>query len=315
MARGFEILLLVILLGAFGFSAHILWTNMHSREAIYQEYKSNESQDYGYLNNMSHQFYPNMRYKSNKISYNIEASCDEKKREEVERAFNILSEKTILEFYPANGKGDIVVLCSELPKEKETEEKDHFIAGEGGASEVVNATVFAIILEGKIYIYRDEKCEKPNVAIHEILHALGFDHNNNTRSILYPVSNCEQEIDSYLIDDINRLYSIESEPDLAIESITANRSGRYLNYVIKIGNYGLKESKNATLKIYGEDEEIMRYDLGEIELGMKRILTAQNIRLKRDYDSIRFVVELKKGENDLNLMNNFAEIAVLEQAN
>jgi len=312
MKRSFEIVLLVILLGAVCFSTYILWMNMPGKEASYKEYKSNESLYYGHLDNTSHQFYPNMRYKSNRISYNIEALCSEKKKEEIKKAFDILSEKTILEFYPVSGKSDIIVLCSELPKEKEAEEKEHFIAGEGGVSEVINATVFAIILEGKISLYRDEKCEKPNVAIHEIFHALGFNHNNNTKSILYPVSNCEQEIDSYLIDDINGLYSIKSEPDLAIESINANRSGRYLNYVIKIANYGLKESKNATLKTYSGDKEIITYDLGEIELGMKKILTAQNIRLKGDYNDIKFVVELKKDENDLNPMNNVAEITLAE---
>ncbi|MCX8158846.1 MAG: M12 family metallopeptidase [Candidatus Pacearchaeota archaeon] len=308
MKRAIEILSLIILLIVFSFSIYVLWLNLYDGKAKYSEFSTNESfKNFSYLSNVSYQFYPNMRYRSNEISYLIDNLCTEKKKESVMRAFEILSEKTILRFYPGKDKGEIIVLCSNISNGKLDKER-HFIAGEGGASEIINATVFAIITEGKISLYREERCEKPKVAIHEIFHALGFEHNNNTLSILYPVSDCEQEIDDYLVEEINRLYSIKSEPDLVIESISANRTGIYLNYVIKIANYGLRESKNATLKVFSGDKMITNYDLAEVGLGMKRIITAQNIKLGKSYKKIEFVIEPGKNESDLDITNNKAEI-------
>ena len=112
--------------------------------------------------------------------------------------------------------------CSDITPEPT--QKDHFVAGEGGPTLVINTTVYAIILEGKIALYRHEICDEPQIALHELLHALGFDHNSNSKSIMYPITNCAQELDDYIVQTINQLYSVPSRGDLLIEEIDANKS-------------------------------------------------------------------------------------------
>ena len=247
------------------------------------------------------QFYDNMRYKSSKLSYNIEDTCDFGKIENVKEAFSILSEKTVLEFYESENGHDIEILCADISPS--SDEKGHFVAGEGGPSEIVQAGKYNVILLGKISLFRIDKCDKPQIAVHEILHALGFDHNTNKTSILYPITNCKQEIDDYIIDEINSLYSVKSLPDLSIEKAEASKIGRYINFEIVVFNVGFKDAEKSKLKVFAEDTEIREFELEELNVGAKRILTVENLRLPlRKIDSIRFSVEFDSEE--LSKANN-----------
>ena len=80
-------------------------------------------------------FYPNLRFTSKKISYYIDPSCEGQKANDSKKAFEILTNQTILEFFESpNGK--IKVSCSvqeQVPKE------GFFIAGEGGPNSIINA--------------------------------------------------------------------------------------------------------------------------------------------------------------------------------
>ena len=59
----------------------------------------NKSSGQESFNDSSSQFYPNMRFPDYKISYRIEDSCTLQKREDMERAFEILSSRTPLRFF------------------------------------------------------------------------------------------------------------------------------------------------------------------------------------------------------------------------
>ena len=48
------------------------------------------------------QFYDNLRFSDKEISYKIYDECTLKKKQDAEDAFDILSEKTILNFYPVD---------------------------------------------------------------------------------------------------------------------------------------------------------------------------------------------------------------------
>ncbi|MEX2017229.1 MAG: hypothetical protein WD876_02045, partial [Candidatus Pacearchaeota archaeon] len=75
------------------------------------------------------QFYPMMRFPTPDISYRID-DCPLGKKEDMQRAFEIVDEKTILSFYPASNseEEDIYVTCDSGSKI----EGRFFIAGEGG---------------------------------------------------------------------------------------------------------------------------------------------------------------------------------------
>jgi len=308
-----NIIALVILVFALSFGVYVMWLNLPIGSKTYIPYVANSSdyllEDYG--GNVSGeivQFYQHMRYSDRNISYKVESACNEEKSSNIRKAFEILSERTILSFNEVLENPEIKILCSDVAPE--AEEKGHFIAGEGGPSEIINTTNFAVILSGKVSLYRENKCDEPKVAIHELLHALGFDHYNNKASILYPITSCDQQIDSEIVEMIDKLYKVDSLPDLIIESIEATREGRYLNFDINISNVGLIKSKDADLQLFFEDDKIANFSIGKLDIGEKKILAVENLRLPSRADKITFVVE-SEDIGELSLANNRAEIYTL----
>jgi hypothetical protein len=302
------ILLLSIILS---FSIYYLYLNFpqEEREFIFTG-NSGESELIEYSGGK--QFSENMRYPSKKISYTIDEICDSNKKEQVLEAFRILEVKTILEFYPSQ-IGEIKILCSDIPPVSENE--DYFIAGEGGPASVLNTSIYDVILEGKISLFRQERCnDLPIVALHEILHSLGFEHNDNPGSVLYPTLECDQEIDDYIIEDLNDLYEQDSASDLKIEKVEASKSGKYLDFYIEVLNQGLISAKDVPLTIY-HDEEAVEFDdgknyvnLGEIGVGVKKILNVTNAKISRSSENLRFVIDVENNIVELFENNNEASM-------
>ena len=143
--KAVNILILFFLLCALGISLFILWENLPGQTEEFKSIGVDEKMQNVYTNGM--QFYPNLRYSDKKISYSISQGCAGKKEKYVIDTFYLLSEKTILDFYETPDKGEIEILCSEIAPSSEN--KDHFIAGEGGPSEIVDTGLFYVILSGK----------------------------------------------------------------------------------------------------------------------------------------------------------------------
>jgi len=208
------------------------------------------------------QFYPKMRFPTSSISYRIE-DCPLNKKEDMERSFEFISEKTILGFYSVQNNEEIYVTCDSQSKI----EGRLFIAGEGGPTNITQTSNFNVIKQGAITLIKESKCPIPNVGIHELLHVLGFDHSPNPNNIMYEVSRCEQEISQDIIDTINNLYSTPTLADLSIDNASASMHGRYLDVSLTIINNGLKKSENSTVKIYADGDKVKELEIGELEIG------------------------------------------------
>lgn len=301
-----DILMLLLLLTLLGGALYLLWFNMPGKPVEYEDFHLNISE---HVYSEGIQFYPNMRYRDRAINYSISSNCDAGRKSDAEKAFLFISEKTTLNFYNAgDGDAEIKILCSDVsPK---PEEKGHFVAGEGGPSEIINTTNYAVILSGKVSLFRENDCDKPNVAIHEILHALGFNHEDNQKSIMYPLTKCDQEMGNSIINEINRLYKTDSLPDLAIEKVSANKTRIYLNFDISIANFGLKNSDSSKLVVYAGNEIIKDYELEEMDIGTKKVLTVVNLRIPRDTESISF--EVSSSEKELDLANNNVKMKLVK---
>jgi len=245
------------------------------------------------------QFYPNMRYPSREINFFIDDSCNQKKKEDILLALKILESSTILKFKESYKNPEIEYSCAPL---EEDVSSNHFIVGEGGPITIINTTLYNVILKGKVLLYKEERCKKPVVTIHETLHALGFNHTSKEKSILYPFTSCDQEIDPEIIETINELYAAESLSDLSIESVNATRVGNFLFFEITIANIGLKDNTNSTLIIYSNEKEIKTIPVGTLELGKKKIFAAKNILLFGKISSITF--SIKTEEKELSKKNN-----------
>lgn len=301
--RILDFILVLLLLAMLGFGLWLLYENLPGPIKIQSGNFSAENINESYSEAI--QFYPNMRYPDKSITYKIEDSCSNKKMADIESAFAILSEKTILTFSPSDTP-EIDILCSNIAPT--AAEKDHFVAGEGGPSEIVNTTAYSVILSGRIALYRAETCNTPQVAIHEILHVLGFDHSSYPKSIMFPVTDCKQKIDTSIIEAIDKLYSIPSAPDLSLVSINAFAHDRYLDFNATIANFGLKDSLYSWLVVSTESGEIKRFDLKQIDLGVKQTLEVQNLKMQRNAKSVFFTIETP--EEEISKDNNVATISL-----
>src|SRR3989344_331819 len=289
-----DFLILLLLFTIIGLGVYVIWFNLPIGPGGYNTFSINTSKS----ESNSIQFYPNMRYVDKTINYYISNSCDFERMKNAQEAFLVIGDKTVLTFTKVGNPSDaqIRVLCSNIAPTPE--EEGHFVAGEGGPSEIINSSRYAIILSGKVSLFRLTNCDSPNVAIHEILHALGFDHNGNEKSIMYPITGCDQEIDIYIINEIDRLYRADSLPDLVIEKGAANKTGRYLSFDITIANFGLKDSTDSDLSIYAGGELVKDFNLGEINIGTRKVLSVENLRVPRDSGDILFQVRTEDRELD-----------------
>ncbi len=244
------------------------------------------------------QFYQNMRFPTENISYRIE-NCPLAKSEEVKRAFDIISMETVLNFYGSKSNEEIFVTCDSKSKM----EGELFVAGEGGPSNITKTPNFNVIKNGQILLLRESKCERPNVAIHELLHVLGFDHSSNPDNVMYNFSACNQEIGQDIIKTVNSLYSTPSLTDLSIENVSAAVHGRYLNTNISIMNIGLKDSENSAIKIYADEKLIEELDVEKLEVGYgRRIILGNILLLQTNFQNLKFILEYP--DEELNKENN-----------
>ncbi len=240
----------------------------------------------------SMQFYSNMRFPNKAISYRI-SDCPLQKQNDMEFAFDIIENLTSLRFYPSNDE-EISIMCEEQNRIS----NGLFIAGEGGPTNITVAGEFNVISHGDILLITESKCPKPNVALHELLHVLGFEHSTNRENIMYNLTNCEETIGEDMIQLINSLYSIESNPDLIFKDASASMAGRFVSINMTIINAGLKDAGESKINIYADGNLIKEIYLESLEIGNGRIITIENI----------FVTQISVSELELSINSNFNEI-------
>lgn len=264
----------------------------------------NENSNFSVSNTLESQmqFYSNMRYPNKEISYRIQ-NCNLKKQDDMKTAISIVDGLTSISFYPVTNNEEITITCDETAKFS----GDLFVAGEGGPINITQSESFNVIHKGAITLIRDSNCATPNVATHELLHALGFDHSSNENNIMYPVSKCNQEIGQDTINVINELYSYPSLPDLAFESASASMKGRYLDIEFVVRNNGLKDSDSTNVIVYADNKQVKDINLEEIPIGAGRSVKFSNILiLQTSVNELKIAVdssfpELNKENNEIML--------------
>ncbi len=241
------------------------------------------------------QFYSNLRYPSSNIPYNIDTGlCSLKKQDDIKRAFEIIENLTILNFYPSLNP-ELYISCDSRVVVNE----NYFVAGEGGPVNITETDDFNVIVQGKILLLRDSNCPAPNIAIHELLHALGFNHSTNQNNIMYPITNCDQTIGQDIPSLINNLYSIPSAPDLSFKNATAAIRGRYLDTNLSISNNGLVDSEPAALIISTDGSVVENEIIPPLKIGEGITFIFKNI----------WVPSINVNELEYQINTNFTEIS------
>lgn len=305
-------IIVILLLISIGF--YFLYLNL-PREAKSLNVEIEPIKEIEPLNIEIKQFYPNMKFNHNKISYLIEDNCEDNKKQRMIIAFEELSKKVnIISFYSTANNPDIEITCSKksIVARQESEQEKHFIAGEGGARKIIKTGAFNVIIEGTILLYDSNlktiECSYPNVELHELMHVFGFDHVGDKRSLMYQyIESCDQILDLNIIEQLKQLYSQQNLPDLYFENISVIKKGRYLDFNLTVRNSGSIDSGNATLTILDNDEVVEETDLEILKFGSGVTLQTQNLKLIRlNPEKISFIIDRENKIKEINEKNNLA---------
>jgi predicted Zn-dependent protease len=261
------------------------------------------------------QFYPNMKFNHNRISYDIEEACDEDKKSRMTEAFRLLHEQVAeIEFYPrAVETPDIRIICSK--KVEGTTGRNFFVAGEGGAEQIIQTKRYNVITKGLVLLYGNPhgtlECSWPNVELHELMHVFGFQHSQNENSLMYPyLESCEQKLDEAIIDDLRALYTQENLPDLYFESVEAIKHGRYLDFNATIKNSGVIEARNVNLAVFDDKKQGESFPLDNIDFGAGITFSVSNAKLNSRYSTVvKIVIDPDNIIKEIDENNN---VAILE---
>lgn len=239
------------------------------------------------------QYYPKMRFPTPNISYKI-SGCPLQRANEMENAFTTLESLTPLSFYSVDNNEEISITC----QDKNQVEGGMFVAGEGGPTQVIVAGDFNVIMSGEILLIRDSECPRPNIAIHELLHVLGFIHSQNPANIMYNVSNCDQTIGDDTVNLLNQLYSIPSSPDLVFGNASAIMKGRFLSLNLTLLNVGFADANKSDIAIYTDNNLVRKVDINPLGIGQGMSLSISNV----------WISQLSVNEVELVIETNFDEI-------
>ncbi len=305
MGKFLDFMLMIFLLIIVIISTYFLWLNFPTDPIQLTQSNNLQGIEIPLSNNI--QFYPAMRYPDKIITYKIMDDCSSDRKLNVQRALSEIRQRTILQFELVQSNPQLTIECAKDPT-KQPENQDHYIAGEGGPTRVINTTRYAVILEGSVSFFREESCEEPIVAIHEILHALGFDHTSDKSSVMYPVSNCDQILKNSITRTIDELYSQPGYADLLITNIEATKSGRYINFNISVYNSGLLDATQADLVVSGNNNEIKSFDLGEIKIGSTKFLAVTNLAGPRTFSELSF--NITTSQNEIDKSNNLVALSI-----
>lgn len=309
----FLIILLLLLLAVLGFLAYLLYQLVPGNpQSIHPETKE-PLLNTGNLSYAVKQFYPNMKFNHNEISYKIDPKCSEDETQRMIEAFKELSSRVgVISFYPVSGNSDIEVTCSEYVHS--TESKGFFVAGEGGAKEIIPTERYNVITTGIILLYGEPmgtiQCDWPILELHELLHVFGFGHSEDENSLMYAyLESCSQKLDESIIQDLKNLYSEKNLPDLYFDDVVAVKKGSYLDFNVTIKNSGVVDVDSVSLYVFDNKEKLKDFDLSDVRFGGGVSFQVNNLRLKsRSSSNIEIVIDAYNSIKEIDEGNNIARL-------
>jgi len=308
-------LILLIVVGMLIIAGFYLYNNVPRSAEIGNVFIEKNDENFTGVDSNIKQFYPQMKFNHNDITYKIDFACDGARRSGVVESFDIISSKvSSLSFREVSGDADIEISCS--GENNDFVGEDHFIAGEGGAKEIIPTGKFSVISEGVVYLYetknsKTDRCNYPHVELHELMHVFGFDHNQNEGSLMNPVlDSCNQVLDVSIVNELNRLYAIENLPDLHIEDVSGIKNGIWLTFNLTVRNSGVVDAKKAILSIFDERGIVETMDLNPIDYGAGIIIGIENLKLNSlKSREIEFKVDVEEVVEELDEENNGAKVS------
>ncbi len=313
------LVILIILLSFLGYLTYILYYNFPSSPQIPETIFKRPGLETGNLSYGITQFYNNMKFNHNDISYIIDDKCSKDRKEKMIEAFDELSSRVeVISFsLSTSSQPDINVTCSGASPQ--VKGNNFYIAGEGGAEEVIPTGAYNVITKGIIILNENPRnfydCGWPNLELHELLHVFGFDHSTDEDSIMYPVlKSCSQKLDESIITHLKELYSLDNLPDLYFEDAKAIKNGRYLDFNVSIRNSGDVDSGKFILEVLDNGEKVDSFNLNSVPYGAGVNFQVMNVRLtSRSSSDITLVIDASNSIKEFDKENNIAELSFSAQ--
>lgn len=166
-----------------------------------------------------------------------------------------------------------------------------------------------------------------NVAMHELGHAVGLDHSNDTSSIMYPQVQRTRALPTPEdIAALKELYKLPPFPDLIISaaSVEKHTFERLLSTVylldgnVTVENTGIAGAPPSALRITvnkgaSGDEAVSEELVPSLGFGTFITYTFQNLQAGHDFDLVRVIADANRTVEELSETNNIAEIQLFEK--
>lgn len=194
--------------------------------------------------------------------------------------------------------------------ENESRKEESFVItklGEGGPSRILPTDYFNLSIEGYAKIVSTTKdCIKPVRILHEFGHILGLDHVNDSKSILYPYEDCQQDFTPEIIQTIKELYKVEALPDLYLANASASSFNQYLNISFVVRNGGILSSAPTKIKISADGKELKDYEIETIQPGRGLSISFAFINAGKAVNETTIVIDRENTFEEYDKGNNMA---------
>ncbi len=247
------------------------------------------------------------RFNSTDISYSISKNCSRSQTVNAVKAFDIINNVTILNFYKKEFNEDIYVECLDPNK---TIEQNNILA-EGGPDKYMEINDIKVIQHGIVKLYDDEDCNKPITVMHEIFHVLSYEHSSDVDDIMYPISYCDQRINDYLIEDIHKTYNGSLYPDLTYQFIFLSPHNNFIDIDVEIINDGYVTAENIIF--YIDSKSLNRVvDIGIIKSKEGKKIKLRNLAHNEKDLNLILTIDKENKINEINEVNNQKFIRINE---